>query len=147
MKVILLQDVKGTGKQGQLVEVSTGHARNFLLPKKMAVEATSANIAGLEQRKKTDEARRVKEFEEATALAGKLEEQTITVSAKVGENGKLFGSITNKEIADALEAQAGISIDRRKIVLEEPIKMVGEKIVEVKLHSQVSAKIKVEIGS
>ena len=145
MKVILLQDVKGTGKQGQLVEVNTGHARNFLLPRKLAVEATPASLAELEKKKKYEETRRMRELEKATELAKKLEEYTIKVEAKVGEKGKLFGSITNKEISEALEAQTGISIDRRRIVLDEPIKTVGEKTVEIKLHSQVSAKLKVEI--
>jgi len=147
MKVILLEDVKGTGKKGQLVEVNTGHARNFLLPRKLGIEATPSNIAGLEKKKKQEESRRIKELEDATELGKKLEAlEAIKVEAKVGEKGRLFGSITNKEISDALEARTGISIDRRRIVLEEPIKTIGEKTVEVKLHSQVSAKLKVQIG-
>jgi len=146
MKVILLQDVKGTGKEGQLVEVSPGHARNFLLPRKLAVEATPANLAELEKKQKHEEIKRVKELGKASELAKKLEGQMIRIEAKVGEKGRLFGSVTNKEISEALEAQTGVIIDKRRIVLEEPIKTVGEKTVEVKLHPQVSAKLKVEIG-
>ena len=146
MKVILLHDVKGTGKQGQLVEVNPGHARNFLLPRKLAAEATAANLAELEKKQKYEETKRIRELEKATELAKNLEEQTIKIEAKVGENGRLFGSITNKEISDALEAQAGVLIDKRRIVLEEPIKTVGEKTVEVKLHGMVSARLKVEIS-
>ena len=147
MKVILLQDVKGTGKQGQLVEVSHGHARNFLLPRKLAIEATPANIAELEKKQKYEEIKRVREIQKAAELVKKLEEQIINIEAKVGENGRLFGSVTNKEIAEAIETQAGVSIDRRRIVLDEPIKTIGEKTVEVKLHSHVSAKLKVRVGS
>ena len=146
MKVILLQDVKGTGKQGQLAEVSPGHARNFLLPRKLAIEATSANLAELEKKQKYEEVKRVREVEKSTELTKKLEGLLIRIEAKVGENGRLFGSVTNKEISEALEAQTGISIDKRRIVLDEPIKTIGEKTVEVKLHSHVSAKLKVEIG-
>lgn len=146
MKVILLEDVKGTGKQGQLVEVSAGHARNYLIPKKLAAEATKANIAGLEVRKKAEEARRVKELEQAGEQAKALEDKVIKVEARVGENGKLFGSVTSKEIAEALEKQTGIVLDKRRIVLDEPIKTVGEHTVEIKLHAQVPARLKVEIS-
>lgn len=145
MKVILLEDVKGVGKKGELINASDGHARNFLLPKKLAVEANAANLNELAQQKKSEENKRAKELEEAKTLAASIEEKDITIPVKIGENGKLFGSVTNKEIEAALAAQTGLSIDRKKISLLEPIKTVGEKKVAIKLHPKVSASLRVNI--
>ncbi len=146
MKVILLQDVKGTGKKGETIEVSDGHGKNFLVPRKMAVEATKSNMAELDNKKKAENAKKQKELEDAQALAKKLEEQTIKVEVKVGENGKLFGSVTNKEIAEALEKQTGMQIEKKKIILVDTIKTIGVKTVDVKIHTAVIAKLKVEIS-
>lgn len=145
MKVILLQDVKNVGKKGQLINASDGYAKNFLIPKKLGVEATNANINDLELKKKADEKRKQEELNEAKALSEKIKEITVKVSVKAGENGKVFGSVTNKEICTALEAQTGIKIDKKKIILTEPFKMVGKRHVDIKLHPQVTAELQVEI--
>ena len=145
MKVILLEDVKNVGKKGQLVNASDGYAKNFLFPKKLAVEATKSNMNDLELKKKAEEKRKQQELEEAKELAKQLEAKEVLVSVKTGENGKTFGSVTNKEIAEALEKQTGLKIDKKKIVLEEPIKMVGSRTVIVKIHPQVNAEINVKI--
>jgi len=141
MKVILLQDVKGTGKKGEIINASDGHARNYLLPRKMAVEANKTNMAQLEQQQKAVERKRQQELLKAQELAKELSEKKIIIGVKVGENGKLFGSVTNKEIAVAFLEQEGIEIDKKKIILDEPIKSAGEKAVEIKLHSQVTATV------
>jgi len=141
MKVILLQDVKGTGKKGEIINASDGHARNYLLPRKMAVEANKTNMAQLEQQQKAVERKRQQELLKAQELAKELSEKKIVIGVKVGENGKLFGSVTNKEIAVAFLEQEGIEIDKKKIILDEPIKSAGEKAVEIKLHSQVTATV------
>lgn len=145
MKVILLDDVKGVGKKGQLVNASDGYAKNFLFPKKLALEATPANMNELALKKKAEDKKRQEEYEEAVALKERLEEKSVFVSVKTGENGKLFGSVTNKEIAAALEAQTGLKIDKKKIILEDSIKMVGKRHVTVKLHPKVTAELAVEI--
>lgn len=145
MKVILLEDVKNVGKKGQLVNASDGYARNFLFPKKLALEATKSNMNDLELKKKAEEKKNQQELEEAKELAKQMEAKEVIVSVKTGENGKTFGSVTNKEIAEALEKQTGLKIDKKKIVLEEPIKMVGSKTVIVKIHSQVNAEVSVKI--
>lgn len=145
MKVILLEDVKNVGKKGQLVNASDGYAKNFLFPKKLAVEATKSNINDLELKKKAEEKRKQQELEEAKELAKQMEAKEVIVSVKTGENGKTFGSVTNKEIAEALEKQTGLKVDKKKIVLEEPIKMVGSRTVIVKIHPQVNAEINVKI--
>jgi len=147
MKVILLQDVKGVGKKDQMIEAADGYARNFLFPKKLAVEATKANIASLESKKKSAEQTRVKDLEDARALKTALEEKTITIAQKTGEGGRLFGSVTNKEVAQALKDQEGIDIDRKKITIPEAIKKVGEYTADIKLHTDVSASLKLEIKS
>ena len=125
MKVILLQDVKGQGKKGQLIDVSDGYARNFLLPRKLAQEATADNINTMKMNDKAAQEKRQKEREQALALSKVLKEMTLTVMAKGGGAGRLFGSVTNAEIADALQKQHKIDLDKRKIVLKEPIKSVG----------------------
>ena len=146
MKVILLQDVKGTGKKGDLIDASDGHANNFLLPRKLAVEATKAHMSELENKKKAEEARRQRELLDAQELAKKLTDKPVRVSVKAGENGKVFGSVTSKEIAAAIEEQLGLAIDKKRIVVEEAIKILGEKKVDIKLHSQVTAKVTLEIA-
>ena len=145
MKVILLQDVKGQGKKGQLIDVSDGYARNFLLPKKLAQEATADNINTMKMNDKALQEKRQKEREEALALSKVLKEMTLTVTAKGGGAGRLFGSVTNAEIADALEKNHKIKLDKRKIVLDDPIKTTGLYTVRCKLGYEVVAELKVEI--
>ena len=145
MKVILLQDVKGKGKKGQLLEVSDGYARNFMLPKKLAIEATADAINTVKMNDKATQERIAREKAEALATSKKLREMTITVTAKGGGNGRLFGSITNQEIADALAKQAGIKLDKRKIVISDPIKNVGTYTVTCKLGYEISAPLTVKI--
>ena len=145
MKVILLQDVKGKGKKGQLIEASDGYARNFLLPKKLAIEATADAINTMKMNDKATQERIAKEKAEALALSNKLREMTVVVTAKGGGNGKLFGSVTNQEIADALKAKAGVTMDKRKIVISDPIKNVGTYTVTCKLGYEITAPLTVKI--
>ena len=144
MKVILLQDVKGKGKKGQILEVSDGYARNFMLPKKMAIEATTDAINTVKMNDKATQERIAREKAEALAVSKKLREMTLTVTAKGGGNGRLFGSVTNQEIADSL-AKAGIKLDKRKIVISDPIKNVGTYTVTCKLGYEISAPLTVKI--
>lgn len=146
MKLILLEDVKGVGKKGDVVNKNDGYALNFLIPKKLAVEATKSNINDLELKKKADERRKKEEYEEAKELGEKLKDKIVKVSVKAGENGKVFGSVTNKEISAALLQQTGIDIDKKKITLNDPIKMVGRRTVKVKLHPKVTVELTVEIA-
>ena len=145
MKVILLKDVKDVGKADEVVEVSDGYARNFLLPKKMAIKADNKAMNVLKQRddkKKADEAKKLKAAQE---LAAKLSDKGITVKMRAGSNGKAFGSVSGKEIAQAALEQYQIEIDRKRIQLEEPIKAFGEYEVPIRLHPQVLANLKVNI--
>ena len=144
MKVILLQDVKGKGKKGQMIEVSDGYARNFMLPKKMAIEATADAINTMKMNDKATQERIAREKAEALAISKKLREMTLTVTAKGGGAGRLFGSVTNQEIADAL-AKQGIKLDKRKIVISDPIKNVGTYTVNCKLGYEISAPLTVKI--
>ena len=144
MKVILLQDVKGKGKKGQILEVSDGYARNFMLPKKMAIEATADAINTVKMNDKATQERIAREKAEALATSKKLREMTVTVTAKGGGNGRLFGSVTNQEIADAL-AKTGIKLDKRKIVISDPIKNVGTYTVTCKLGYEITAPLSVKI--
>ena len=145
MKVILLQDVKGKGKKGQMLEVSDGYARNFMLPKKMAIEATPDAINTMRMNDKATQERIAKEKAEALALSKQLREMTLVVTAKGGGAGRLFGSVTNQEIADALKAKAGITLDKRKIVIADTIKSVGTYTVTCKLGYEISAPLTVKI--
>ncbi|MCL2616492.1 MAG: 50S ribosomal protein L9 [Defluviitaleaceae bacterium] len=145
MKVILLQDIKGVGKKGDLLDASDGHARNYLLPRKLAVEATKANLHELETKRKADEHKKALELEAAKELAANIEAHPITIKVKMGENGRLFGSVTNKEISDELKAQRGLDVDKKRITLTEAIKTSGEKTAEVKLHTKVTAKLTINI--
>ena len=144
MKVILLQDVKGKGKKGQILEVSDGYARNFMLPKKMAIEATADAINTVKMNDKATQERIAREKAEALATGKKLREMTVTVTAKGGGNGRLFGSVTNQEIADAL-GKAGIKLDKRKIVINDTIKNVGTYTVTCKLGYEITAPLTVKI--
>ena len=144
MKVILLQDVKGKGKKGQMLEVSDGYARNFMLPKKMAIEATPDAINTMRMNDKATQERIAKEKAEALATSKKLREMTVVVKAKGGGAGRLFGSVTNAEIADAL-AKQGVKLDKRKIVLNETIKSVGTYTATCKLGYEITAPLTVKI--
>lgn len=143
MKVILLEDVKNVGKKGQIINAKDGYARNFLFPKNLAIEATDVNLKNLENAKKKKEEKERELLEEAKILEESLMQKTLVIKTKTGENGKLFGSITTKEISDLLEKEHGISIDKKKYELEEAIKAVGEYYVKIKLHPAVNAKLKV----
>ena len=145
MKVILLQDVKGKGKKGQMLEVSDGYARNFMLPKKLAIEATPDAINTMRMNDKATQERIAKEKAEALALSKQLRELTLVVTAKGGGAGRLFGSVTNQEIADALKAKAGITMDKRKIVIADTIKSVGTYTVTCKLGYEITAPLTVKI--
>ena len=145
MKVILLQDVKGKGKKGQMIEVSDGYARNFMLPKKMAIEATADAINTMRMNDKATQERIAKEMAEALALSKQLRELTLVVTAKGGGAGRLFGSVTNQEIADALKAKTGITLDKRKIVIADTIKSVGTYTVTCKLGYEITAPLTVKI--
>lgn len=145
MKVILLQDVKGKGKKGQLLDISDGYARNYLLPRKLAVEATADAVNTKKMNDKAAAEKAAKERAEAVEVSKKLRELTLTVSAKGGGAGKLFGSVTNQEIADALKANTGIVLDKRKIVISDPIKNVGTYTVQCKLGYEIVAPLTVKI--
>ncbi len=145
MKVILLQDVKKIGSKGDVIEVAEGYARNYLLPRKLAVEATQGHMKDLSQKKASEARKKEKRLEEAKKLAEKLAKLTVKIPTKVGEAGRLFGSITTKDIADALKAQHKIDIDKKKMDLESPIKSLGVFPVTAKLHPQVQAKFDVHV--
>ena len=144
MKVILKEDVKNLGKMGEALSVADGYARNFLIPKGMAVDATSKNVRVLQHEKKVIEAKALKVRNLAKATSEKLSALTLTLKAKAGEEDKLFGSITTMDIAEALKAE-GLEIDRKKIVLDEPIKRLGNYTVSVKLHPDETAEIKIKV--
>ena len=144
MKVILLQDVKGKGKKGQMIEVSDGYARNFMLPKKLAIEATPDAINTMKMNDKATQERIAREKAEALEISKKLREMTVVVKAKGGGAGRLFGSVTNAEIADAL-AKQGVKLDKRKIVLNETIKNVGTYTATCKLGYEINAPLTVKI--
>ncbi len=145
MKVILLADVKGKGKAGDVVKVNDGYARNMLFPKGLAKEATAGNLKNLEHQKAIAAEQEAERKAEAEATAKKLADLTVKIETKAGDNGKLFGSITSADIADACKEQAGIEIDKKKIVLDAPVKQAGNVEVQVKLYPEVTAKLKVEI--
>ena len=145
MKVILLQDVKGKGKKGQMIEVSDGYARNFMLPRKVAIEATPDAVNTMRMNDKATQERIAREKAEAMDTSKKLRELTVVVKAKGGGAGRLFGSITNQEIADSLKDQTGIALDKRKIVISDPIKNVGTYTVTCKLGYEITAPLTVKI--
>ena len=145
MKVILLQDVKGKGKKGQLLEISDGYARNFLLPRKLAIEATADAMNTKKMNDKAAAEKEAKERAEALEISKQLRDTILVVTAKGGGAGRLFGSVTNQEIADALKAKTGIALDKRKIVVSDPIKSVGTYTVQCKLGYEISAPLTVKI--
>ena len=146
MKVVLVQDVKGLGKKGELVNTSDGYARNFLFPRKLAMEANSQALSELKNRESSEKHRIDTEIAAAKANASKLEGKTVKLVAKAGANGKLFGSVTSKEIAEAVNAQLKITVDKKKISLQSDIKGHGTYNAEIKLYTGISAKITVEVG-
>ncbi|MBO4952221.1 MAG: 50S ribosomal protein L9 [Lachnospiraceae bacterium] len=145
MKVILLQDVKSLGKKDQIVDVSDGYARNMLLPKKLGIEATSKNMNDLKLKKAHEDKVAAEVLAEAQALAAQMENESVTMSIKMGENGRTFGSISSKEIAEAIKEQLGHDIDKKKIVMQDAIKAPGTRTVGIKLHSKVTANMTVKI--
>ena len=145
MKVILLQDVKGKGKKGQMLEVSDGYARNFMLPRKLAIEATADAINTMKMNDKAAAEKTAREKAEALEISKKLRAMTLVVKAKGGGAGRLFGSVTNQEITDALKGQSGIVLDKRKIVISDPIKAVGTYTVTCKLGYEINAPLTVKI--
>ena len=146
MKVILQQDVKGQGKKGQLVEVSEGYARNFLLPKKLAIPATTDAINTMNLKEKARRAEEARQREEAVATANKLKECTVRIAAKAGTGGRLFGAVTTKEISEALNKQFALDIPKQKLVLDEAIKSFGTYTVKAKLGFEVSASFNVAVS-
>ena len=137
MKVILLKDVKGTGKKNEVKEVSDGYARNYLLPKKLAVPADNTN--------KSKELKAQKEYEAAVELGKKMEELNVVIYTKAGDGGRLFGSITSKDIAEQIKKQHNIEVDKRKITLDEPIRVLGSRFVDIKIHQKVTTRVRVDV--
>lgn len=144
MKVIFLKDVKGQGKKGEVKDVSEGYAQNFLMPRGLVRPATEGNVKTLEHQTAAEQKRKLQEKEDAAQLGKKLEEMTVELKAKAGEGGRLFGAITSKQVADALE-KAGVKIDKRKIEMHDPIRTLGVTQVPVKLHPEVKATVKVHV--
>lgn len=148
MKIILLEDVKSVGKKGELVEIKDGYAKNFIIPKKLGIEATNANMNNLKLQKKNEEKIAQEQLESAQALGAEIEKMTVKLEIKAGEGGKTFGSVSSKEIAKAVSDQYGKEIDKKKIQMpEDAIKTAGVHEVVVKLHPKVSVKLKVQVAS
>lgn len=145
MEIVLLEDVKALGKKGQVVTVNDGYARNFILPKKLGVEATSKNLNDLKLKKANDARLAAEVLAAAKELAAKLDESKVTLSIKAGEGGRAFGSVSNKEISKAITDQLGLEIDKKKIVLNDPIKSIGSFEVPIKLHKEVTARLAVKV--
>lgn len=143
MKVILLEDVKSLGKKGELVEVNDGYARNYILAKKLGVEATAKNLNDLKLKKAHEDKLAAQRLADAKAFAESLKNVQVTLKIKTGEGGKLFGSVSSKEIAQAAKEQLDLEIDKKKLVLPSPIKAVGTTLVPIKLHPQVTGELKV----
>lgn len=145
MKIILLEDVKALGKKGDVVEVSDGYARNFILPKKLGKEASAGNLSELKDSQAKAARIAAEELEAAKQEAVNLEAQTVIIKVKIGENGKIFGAVSSKEIAEDLKTQTGMVVDKKKMKLEEPIKSLGTYSIPVKLHRDVTATLKVVV--
>ena len=145
MKVILIEDVKSLGKKGQLVDVNDGYARNFIMAKKLGLEATPKNLNDLKLKKANDEKVAKEIYEEAKAFGERLKVMEVNVTIKTGEGGKIFGSVSSKEIAEAAKAQLGIELDKKKMVLPSPIKVLGTTMVPIKLHPKVTSELKVNV--
>ena len=138
MKVILLQDVKSQGKKGDIINVSDGYARNFLLPKGLGVEASKKNLNDVKLKKANEEKMAAEELKNAREIAGEMEDKTVVVRIKAGADGKAFGSVSSKDMAEAMKAQHDIELDKKKIVLKEPVKALGNYEIQVKLHPEVT---------
>lgn len=147
MKVILLQDIKGVGKKDQIINANDGYARNYLFPKKLALEATTGNLGNLKAKQESNQYRKDMQKEEAIKLADKLKNITLTIKVKAGENGKIFGGVTAKEIAENLKTQYNIEVDKKKINLTETIKVIGTRTVDIKLYEGVIGQLKVNVIS
>ena len=145
MQVVLLEDVKSLGKKGEIVKVNEGYARNFILPKKLGIEATPKNLNDLKLKKANEEKLAARQLEEAKELGEKLEKSCVTLAIKAGENGKAFGSVSGKEIGKAIQEQLGLDVDKKKLVLPEPLKTFGTHEVPVKLHRDVTVKLAVKV--
>lgn len=147
MKVILLQDIKGVGKKDQIINANDGYARNYLFPKKLAVEATTGNLGNLKAKQESNQYRKDMQKEEAIKLADKIKDITLTIKVKAGENGKIFGGVTAKEIAENLKTQYAIDVDKKKINLSETIKVIGTRTVDIRLYEGVTGKLKINVIS
>ena len=145
MDIVLLEDVKALGKKGQIVKVNDGYARNFILPKKLGLEATSKNLNDLKLQKANDARIAAEQLAADKELGAKLDESTVTLSIKAGEGGRAFGSVSNKEISKAISDQLNLDIDKKKIVLNDPIKSIGSFEVPIKLHKEVTARLAVKV--
>lgn len=145
MEIVLLEDVKALGKKGQIVKVNEGYARNFILPKKLGVEATSKNLNDLKLQKANTDRIAAEVLAAAKELAAKIESSSVSLSIKAGDNGKAFGSVSSKEIGKAIQEQLGLDIDKKKLVLSEPLKTFGTHEVPIKLHRDVTAKLAVKV--
>lgn len=145
MEVILLEDVKALGKKGEIVNVNEGYARNFILKKKLGIEATNKNMNDLKLQKKNEEKLAAEKLEAAKKLAAEVEEKFVTVTMKSGSGGRTFGSISTKEVAEAVKKQLGYDIDKKKMILDEPIKTLGTHIIQVKYHKDVVGKLEVRV--
>ena len=145
MKVILLEDVKSLGKKGDIVNASDGYARNMLLPKKLAVPATDSNRRDLAAKKRSEEKAQAEALRVAEELKAEIEKKSVDVGIKVGSEGRVFGSVSAKEIADAAKSQLGLDIDKKKLLLAAPLKELGTTSVELKLHPKVTAQLKVNV--
>ena len=145
MEIVLLEDVKALGKKGQVVKVNDGYARNFSLPKELGVEATAKNLNDLKLQKANEAKIAAEQLAAAKELGEKLEKATVTLAIKAGEGGRAFGSVSSKEIGKAIQEQLGLEVDKKKIVLNDPIKSIGSFEVPVKLHKDVTAKLAVKV--
>ncbi len=145
MKVILIQDVKSLGKKGDIVEINDGYARNYVIPKKFGLEATNKNLNDLKLQKANEVKIAKEKLEQAKEFADQLKDKSVTLQMKTGEGGKLFGSISTKEIAKAVTEQLGFQIDKKKMILDEPIKTLGTHIIKIKLHKEVVGQLAVKV--
>lgn len=146
MKVILLEDVKSLGKKGEVVQVNDGYARNFILHKNLGIEATGKNLNDLKLKKENEAKLAQEQLDEAKALAAQIEKDSITLAIKVGEGGKTFGSVSTKEIATAVKEQLNLDVDKKKVQLKDSIKTLGEHIVPIRVHTKVTANLKVIVN-
>ncbi|MBN2794072.1 MAG: 50S ribosomal protein L9 [Clostridia bacterium] len=145
MKVILLKDIKGTGKKGQIINASDGHARNYLIPRGLAKPATDGNVSALEHQKESEAKRKAEELDEAKALADRIEKIEIVFKTQAGDGGRLFGSITSKDVAERLKKDHKIDIDKKKFIMDGPIKLLGTETLKIKVYQGVTAQLKVKV--